>query len=288
MATMGTKRDYYEVLGVGRDASDRDISSAYRQLAIKYHPDSNSDNPEATERFKEAAEAYEVLGDPERRARYDRYGHSGVDGNSQGFSDVQDIFDAFGDIFGGGVFGDVFGGGRRQKRQRARRGADVQCEVVLDLAEAARGVNKSVQFDRSVPCGSCHGTGSRPGSSPVACNQCRGQGQVVQAAGILRVQTTCPRCQGSGRLITDPCGSCRGKGIEGKRVSLDVAIPAGVDDGMRVRLTGEGEPSHHGGPPGDCYCLIRVREHELFEREGANLFFKITNYLHPSSVGFRH
>lgn len=276
MAPMTAKRDYYEVLGVQRNASERDIASAYRKLAIKFHPDSNPGDEEATERFKEAAEAYEVLSDQEKRARYDRYGHAGVDGAGGGhhFNDVQDIFDAFGDIFGDGVFGDFFGGGRRRGRRR-RRGADLQCEVTLDLAEAAAGVTKTVQFERRKPCQSCHGSGSRPGSAPQPCRRCNGHGQVVQSAGILRVQTTCPTCQGSGHVITEPCQRCRGHGLEGVAVNLEVAIPAGVDTGMRVRLSGEGEPSHEGGPPGDCYCLIRVRDHALFERDGANLFLRM-------------
>ena len=277
MAPMAAKRDFYEVLGVARNASEREIASAYRQLAIKFHPDSNPDNDEATERFKEAAEAYEALSDAEKRSRYDRFGHAGVNaagGGSRHFNDVEDIFNAFGDIFGDSIFGDLFGGGRRRGR-RARRGADIQCEVTLDLAEAARGVSKTVAFQRSKPCESCHGTGSRPGSAPQTCRRCAGHGQVVQSAGILRVQTTCSACQGSGQVIADPCTRCRGKGLEGIRVKLDVAIPAGVDHGMRVRLTGEGEPSHEGGPAGDCYCFISVREHPLFERAGTHLSLRM-------------
>ena len=268
---MSTKRDYYEVLGVERSASERDISSAYRKLAIKYHPDSNPDNEEATERFKEAAEAYEVLSDSEKRSRYDRYGHAGVNqagGGGAGFSNVEDIFDAFGDIFG---FGDMFGGGRR----RSRRGADVKTEVTLDLEEAALGTTKEVNLRRSKPCEKCDGSGAKPGSTPAQCRQCGGHGQVVQSAGILRVQTTCPTCQGSGRIITEGCSGCRGQGYIAEPVTLDVKIPAGVDDGMQVRLPGEGEPNPHGGPPGDCYVFIRVREHRLFTRDGAHLYLQI-------------
>jgi molecular chaperone DnaJ len=279
MAPMAAKRDYYEVLGVPRNASEHDIASSFRKLAIQYHPDSNPGDEEATERFKEAAEAYEVLSDKEKRSRYDRFGHAGVDGVGAGtphFTDVEDIFDAFGDLFGGSVFGDFFGGGRHRTRRR-RRGADVKVEVTLDLAEAARGVTKTVGFQRSTTCQLCHGTGSRPGSTPQPCSHCNGHGQVVQvqAGGILRVQTTCPRCQGSGHVITDPCSRCRGRGLEGKPVRLDIPIPAGVDNGTRMKVTGEGHPSHEGGPPGDCYCFIRVREHSLFEREGPNLFIRM-------------
>lgn len=273
MAPMAAKRDYYEVLGVERNASGRDISSAYRQLAIRYHPDSNAGNDEATELFKEAAEAYEVLNDNDKRSRYDRHGHAGVDGGAPHFSDVSDIFDAFSDIFGGGSFGDIFGGGRQSRRKR--RGADIKCEVTLDLAEAARGAKKTVQFHRSQACQTCHGTGSRPGSTPKRCGHCQGHGQVVQSAGFVRVQTTCPACHGSGQVIDDPCSRCRGRGLEEVPVKLEITIPAGVDGGMRMRVAGEGHPSNYGGSPGDCYCFIQVREHALFERDGANLFLRM-------------
>lgn len=267
---MATKRDYYEILGVERNASERDISSAYRRLAIKFHPDSNAGDEEATQRFKEAAEAYEVLGDSEKRARYDRYGHAGVSGQSgAGFNDVEDIFDAFGDIFGG-AFGDIFGG-NRGRRQRRRRGANLKANVTLTLEEAATGVTKEVEFRRSKACSACAGSGAKPGSSAVTCATCGGQGQVVQSAGILRVQTTCPQCQGAGRVIEDACPDCRGRGFLPEKVKIDVAIPAGVDDGMQVRLSGEGEPAPPGGVAGDCFCVINIRPHSLFERDGAHL-----------------
>ncbi|MBN02457.1 MAG: molecular chaperone DnaJ [Planctomycetaceae bacterium] len=272
---MSTKRCYYEVLGVARDASGRDISVAYRQLAIKYHPDSNPGNEEATILFKEAAEAYEVLSDDQKRTRYDRLGHAGMNGatGGAGFDNVEDIFDAFGDLFGGGgIFGDIFGGGGRGRGRRRHRGADVQCEVSLTLAEAAKGITTHVQFDRREVCVKCSGSGSQPGSKGETCHRCNGHGQVVQSAGILRVQTTCPTCGGAGKLIVDPCGQCDGQGVEAKKVELEVAIPAGVDDGMRVRLNGEGEASRDGGSPGDCYCLIRVLPHPLFKRDGPHLF----------------
>ncbi len=272
---MASKRDYYEVLGVQRNASDREIASAYRKLAIKYHPDSNPGDEQATELFKEAAEAYEVLNDAQKRSRYDQYGHAGVQGpgGGAGFSDVEDIFDAFGDIFGGGVFGDIFGSRRRSRGPR--RGADVKCEVTLDLEEAARGVTTPVEFERHAVCENCRGSGSKPGSQEQSCRRCGGRGQVVQSAGILRVQTTCPACGGRGRVISDPCDGCRGRGLVAKRVRLDVTIPAGVDDGMRVRLSGEGAPSHEGGPPGDCYCFISIRPHPLFKRDGSDLYVQL-------------
>ena len=270
---MARKRDFYDILGVTRDADEREIASAYRKLAIKYHPDSNPDE-QATEQFKEAAEAYEVLSDSEKRAKYDQFGHSAFDGNATHFTDVSDIFEAFGDIFGGGVFGDLFGGGSRQGR-RVKRGTDIKCQVTLDLEEAARGTTKTVQFDRRQTCRQCSGSGARPGSSPQPCVRCGGQGQVVQQAGILHVQTTCPTCGGRGHRIVDPCAACQGSGLEIKKIRLDVAIPAGIEDGMRVRLSGEGEPSASGGPPGDCYCFVSVREHSLFERDGSNLILRL-------------
>jgi molecular chaperone DnaJ len=287
MTPMATKRDYYEVLGVSRSASAPDIASAYRKLAIRYHPDSNPGDEKATEKFKEAAEAYEVLSDPEKRSRYDRFGHAGIDGAAGGaphFANVQDIFDAFGDIFAESVFGDFFGRGSRRGR-RTRPGEHIQCEVTLELAEAAKGVTKTVQFDRTKPCPTCHGSGSRPGSAPQVCRRCGGRGHVVQSAGILRVQTTCLSCHGSGHVITDPCARCRGNGREAVRVKLDVAIPAGVADGMQVRLVGEGQPSHEGGPPGDCYCVIRVRPHPLFERDGSQLFFRMPITFTQAALG---
>jgi molecular chaperone DnaJ len=270
MAT--TKRDYYEVLGVSRDCQTAELSRSYRKLAIKYHPDSNPDDEEAIAKFKEAAEAYEVLSDEQKRARYDQYGHAGVSGEGRGFQDVGDIFEAFGDMFGGTIFEDFFGG---RSRSRVRRGADVRCDVVLDLEEAAVGVRKQVSLTRHERCHTCEGSGAKPGSEPQTCNRCRGQGQVVQATGILRVQTTCPQCRGRGKVITAPCHDCDGTGALPREVLLEVAIPAGVDDGMRVRLAEEGQPSPDGGPPGDAYCFIRVRPHKIFRREGSDLILQI-------------
>jgi molecular chaperone DnaJ len=275
MPTMSSKRDYYEVLGVARDASDKQIADAYRKLAIKYHPDKNPGDEEAVAKFKEAAEAFEVLSDQDKRARYDRYGHAGVDngpGGSPHFTDVNDIFSAFGDIFGDGIFGDVFGG---RRGNRVRKGADVKCEVTLDLLEAARGVTKTIHYHRHETCGDCQGSGARPGSKPETCRYCNGQGQVVQSSGIFRVQTTCPACRGAGKTIKDPCSNCRGSGHVAKKVKRDVSIPAGVDEGTRLRLAGEGEASPNGGPPGDCYCFISVKDHPLFQREGAHLICQV-------------
>ena len=283
MVTMSSKRDYYEVLGVGREAASKEIADAYRKLAIKNHPDKNPGDEEAIVRFKECAEAFEVLGDADKRARYDRFGHAGVEGmGGHQFSDVNDIFEAFGDIFGGGAFGDLFGGSRRR---RAQKGADVGCEVRLDLLEAARGVTKSVKFERHEKCPDCSGSGAKPGSKPQACKYCGGRGQVVQATGFFRVQTTCPACHGSGEVVKDPCGKCHGSGFVGKLVRRDVAIPAGVDHQMRVRLAGEGEPSPDGGPPGDCYCVIHVDEHPLFQRDGQDLIVRLPIAFSQAALG---
>ncbi|MBM4092758.1 MAG: molecular chaperone DnaJ [Planctomycetes bacterium] len=278
---MAEKADYYEVLGVAKTASEREIANAYRKLAIKYHPDSNPGDAAATDKFKQAAEAYEVLSDPAKRARYDQFGHAGVNGATQ-FGSVEDIFDAFGDIFSGTVFGDFFGGGRGG---RAHKGQDLRCRVTLDLEEAARGVTKTVEFQRSRPCKECKGSGAAPGSSRETCRRCGGHGQVVQSAGILRVQTTCPTCRGSGSVIARPCRRCSGSGYEAGKVSLDVPIPAGVDDGTRVRITGQGEPSPDGGPPGDCYCFVTVRRHNLFHREGQDLILELPISYSQAALG---
>jgi molecular chaperone DnaJ len=233
---MATERDYYEVLGVARTAGDGEIAAAYRRLAIKYHPDKNPGDEDAIERFKEAAEAFEVLNDPAKRSRYDRYGHAGVNGDSRGhhFHDVEDIFSAFGDIFG-----DLFGGGRN----RPRKGRDVRCDITLTLHEAAQGVTKTVEFQRHERCDGCQGTGAAKGSRREICSYCRGQGRVIQSAGIVRMQTTCPACHGEGSTVKNPCTACRGTGQKLRKVVTDVEIPAGVDDEMRVRITGQGEPS---------------------------------------------
>jgi molecular chaperone DnaJ len=273
MATMAEKRDYYEVLGVGRSASEKEIADAYRKLALKYHPDRNPGDEGAVNSFKEAAEAFEVLNNKEKRAIYDRYGHAGLEGGGAAphFRDVSDIFEAFGDIFGNGLFGDLFGG----RRQRVRRGADIRCEVTLDLEEAAGETTKEVVFDRHQACGTCGGTGSKPGTSPEPCQYCGGSGRVVQAAGFFSMQSTCPSCHGAGTTIRHPCGGCRGAGYVPHRVRREVTIPAGVDNDTRLRLTGEGEPSPDGGPPGDCYVFIRVREHPLFHRDGRHLICRV-------------
>lgn len=280
---MAEKRCYYEVLGVERTASKVVIDKAYRKLAIRYHPDSNRDDEDAVKHFKEASEAYEVLSDPEKRSRYDQFGHAGIGGGGPQFHDVEDIFDAFGDLFGGGAFGDLFGG--RNRGRRVRRGADVRCDVTLTLEEAARGVTKEVSFRRRAHCEKCDGSGAAPGSKPEACVTCGGRGQVIQSAGILRVQTACPRCQGTGKTISNPCSNCGGSGLEAQRVQRSVDIPAGVDDGMRVRLAGEGEASPDGGPAGDCHLFVTVKPHSLFHRDGNDLLLQLPISYSQAALG---
>ncbi len=288
MATMSEKRDYYEVLAVARGATQEEISVAYRRLAIENHPDKNPSDDQAIARFKEAAEAFEVLHDDEKRARYDRFGHAGAQrGGGSQFSDIQDIFDAFGDMFGGGgALGDLFGGGgRRGGRRRVHKGDDIRCDLALDLFEAARGCEKTIRFERSRKCKTCGGGGALPGTAPQKCDYCGGRGQVLQSAGILRVQTTCPSCRGAGKVIKDPCRTCRGSGYTAERVERTVSIPAGVDEGMRVRVPGEGQPSGNGGPPGDCYCFLAVKEHSLFQREGAHLICRVPVTYSQAALG---
>jgi molecular chaperone DnaJ len=282
MVKMASKRDYYEVLSVDRSASDKAIADAYRKLAIKFHPDKNPGDDEAVARFKEAAEAFEVLSDPEKRSLYDRFGHAGVSGAGRGreFTDVNDIFSAFGDIFGDSAFGDLFGG-----RRRANRGTDVRCDVTLDLLEAARGVTATIEFERHEACDECKGSGAKPGSTRTKCTYCGGRGQVLQSTGIFRVQSTCPSCRGAGSIVKDPCTKCRASGYVLKTVRRDVQIPAGIDDQMRVRLPGEGEPSPNGGPRGDCYCFITVKDHPLFQREGSHLIVRVPVSYSQAALG---
>ncbi|HEX4131355.1 MAG TPA: molecular chaperone DnaJ [Pirellulales bacterium] len=284
---MPAKRDYYEVLSVVRTATQTEISASYRKLAIKHHPDKNPGDDDAVRLFKEAAEAYEVLSDDDKRARYDRYGHAGVDGPGGGahFTDVNDIFQAFGDLFGDGVFGDLFGGGRGRGGRRVAKGSDVRSDITLDLLEAARGVTKEVAFTRNRKCEECSGSGARPGTKPEACKYCGGHGQVIQSSGIFRVQTTCPACHGTGTVIKTPCDACDGHGMVEERATREVSIPAGVDGQTRMRIAGEGDASPGGGPPGDCYVFINVKEHPLFRRDGMNLICRMPITYSQAALG---
>jgi molecular chaperone DnaJ len=264
-----SKRDYYQVLDVPRTASEADIKKAYRRLAMKFHPDRNPGDHEAEDKFKEAKEAYETLTDAQKRAAYDQFGHAGVDGMRGGGGGGFDPRDAFGDIFGD-VFGDIFGGGRRGRSQ-VFRGADLRYELELDLEQAVFGDTASVEFTTLAECDECSGSGSAKGSKPSTCETCRGAGQVRMQQGFFTVQQTCPRCHGRGQVVSDPCGKCRGQGRLRKQKTLSVKVPPGVDTGDRIRLSGEGEAGRNGGPAGDLYVEVRVREHAIFERDGAHL-----------------
>ncbi len=261
------KRDYYEVLGVSRNATDEEIKRAYRRLAIQYHPDKNPNNKEAEERFKEATEAYEVLRDSQRRRQYDQFGHAAFEGRTGGFGFDSSIFD---DIFGG--FADLFGGGA-QKRSGPRRGQDDEVTLDITLEEAAAGATKTVEFSRVEACDTCHGTGAREGTVPETCSMCGGSGQVTASQGFFTVRRTCPRCRGEGKIIADPCTQCRGEGRVRKNRRITVTIPRGVETGQSIRLAGEAHVGLHGGPPGDLYVTLRVLKNELFERDGANLLY---------------
>ena len=263
------KRDYYQVLDVPKTASEADIKKAYRRLAMKFHPDRNSGDHEAEDKFKEAKEAYETLTDAQKRAAYDQFGHAGVDGMRGGGGGGFDPRDAFGDIFGD-VFGDIFGAGRRGRSQ-VYRGADLRYELELDLEQAVFGDTASVEFTTLAECEECSGSGAAKGSKPETCDTCRGAGQVRMQQGFFTVQQSCPRCHGRGQVVSDPCGKCRGQGRVRKQKTLSVKVPAGVDTGDRIRLSAEGEAGRNGGPTGDLYVEIRVREHAIFERDGPHL-----------------
>ncbi|MDO8329820.1 MAG: molecular chaperone DnaJ [Fluviicoccus sp.] len=267
------KRDFYEVLGVAKDASDEDIKKAYRRLAMKFHPDRNPDDKQAEEKFKEANEAYEILSNGDKRAAYDRHGHAGVDpnmgaggfgGGAGGFSD---IFEAFGDIFGGGRGG---GGGGRQ-----RGGSDLQYTLELTLEEAVKGAKKQIRFTTAAPCEVCDGSGAKKGSGKTTCRTCGGAGQVRMQQGFFTVQQTCPTCKGRGQIIKDPCDACHGEGRSNKQKTLEVTIPAGVDTGDKIRLAGEGEAGANGMPAGNLYVQVVVKDHSLFKRDGADLFCEV-------------
>jgi molecular chaperone DnaJ len=271
-----SKRDYYEILEVTRTATDGEIKSAYRKLAMKNHPDRNPGDAVAEERFKEAAEAYAVLADTDKRARYDRFGHAGVSSATGAggfdpsvFSGFEDILGGLGDIFG---FGDLFGGRRRGGPQR---GADLRYDLEIAFEESARGAETTIQIPRQENCDACSGSGSAPGSSPTTCPQCRGQGQVRSQHGFLTVARTCPQCRGNGRVIGKPCQTCRGAGRVTKERKITVKIPPGIATGQQLRLQGEGEGGSAGGPAGHLYVVVHVREHQFFRRDGINLFCEI-------------
>ncbi len=290
---MAKKRDYYTILGVDKGASQEDIKKAYRKLAMKYHPDRNPGDKAAEEKFKEAAEAYEVLHDEQKRKRYDMYGHEGLAGaDGQGgpsFSSFEDIFSHFADIFGGGagggsIFEGVFGGGSGFG-QGVRAGASLKCRVNITFEESATGVTKTIELRRNEICSSCHGSGSAPGTKPRTCSTCGGRGQVYRNQGFFSVAQTCPNCHGKGVFVDKPCPSCKGDGRESKVVRIKVNIPAGIEDGTRLRIPDEGEPSESGGPRGDLYCYIFVSEHDFFTRQGDDVVCQIPITFSQAALG---
>ena len=278
-----SKRDYYEVLGVNRDADESDLKKAYRRLAMKYHPDRNPDAPDAEEKFKEASEAYEILTDPQKRQAYDQFGHAGVDPSQGGGAGGFNFEGNFGDIFGD-VFGDIFGGSRGQ-RGGPGRGSDLRYNLQLDLEQAVHGDTVEIRIPVLTGCEDCDGSGAAPGTSPSTCPDCNGMGQVRVSQGFFSLQQTCPRCRGQGRIVTDPCRSCGGAGRKEKRKTLSVKIPSGVDTGDRIRLTGEGEAGVAGGPPGDLYVQVEVREHPIFVREGRHLYCEVPISFPDAALG---
>ena len=261
------KRDYYEVLGVSKNATDAELKKAYRRLAMKHHPDRNEGNASAEEKFKEAKEAHDILSDERKRAAYDQFGHAGVDniaGSGPGGAGVGDIFDSvFGDIFGGGARG---GGG-----QRVYRGADLRYDMALNLEEAVAGTTVKIRIPKLVECGGCSGSGAKKGTAPVTCPTCAGQGQVRMQQGFFSLQQTCPQCRGQGKIIKNPCSTCRGQGRVKDTKTISVKIPPGVDNGDRIRLSNEGEAGENGGPPGDLYVHVNVKDHAIFNRDDTHL-----------------
>src|SRR5689334_21192528 len=276
------KRDYYEVLGVAKGASIDDIKKSYRKLALKYHPDKNPNDPEAEERFKEAAEAYGVLSDDEKRARYDRYGHAGTTGMG-GFDPNQfaDFGDILGDLFG---FGDFFGTSRR-RTTRPARGNDLRYDLTLEFEEAVFGKDITLSVPRTATCTTCSGSGAKPGTQPVTCSGCGGRGQIRYSQGFFAVSRTCPQCGGAGKVIKDPCATCNGAGRVREERSISVKVPAGVDDGSRLRVAGEGEAGYNGGPPGDLYVFISVKEHPKFTRRDYDVHSEETISFTQAALG---
>ncbi len=279
---MTAKRDYYEILSIQRDAGQDEIKASYRKLAMKYHPDRNPGNQEAEEKFKEAAEAYEVLRDPQKRAMYDQFGHQGLEGTGfSGFGGFEDIFSSFGDIFED-FFG--FGGGRRT-RGRTQRGSDLRFDMQISFMDAAFGTETKIDVGKLETCATCSGSGCKPGTQPETCGHCGGAGQISRSQGFFTVRTACPHCRGTGQNIPDPCSTCGGAGKVKTQKKVSIRIPAGVDTGSRLRLTGEGEPGPNNGPAGDLYVFIHVMPHEFFQREGTHVICKIPLSFIQASLG---
>ena len=278
---MSERRDYYEVLSVSRTADGSELKRAYRKLAMELHPDRNPGDKAAEERFKEASEAYQVLSDPEKRAMYDRFGHAGPGGGmGGGFRDVGDVFSAFGDIFG-----DLFGGGGG--RRGPPRGADIETRLSLTLEEAFTGIKKPLKVFRQTTCATCGGSGAAPGTQPETCQHCGGRGQVMHSQGFLMISTTCPVCRGQGRVVRKPCATCDGSGVDHEEETLESAVPAGVEDGSTLRLSGRGEGAPRGGQAGNLFVVLRVEPDERFERDGANLHTEVAVSFPQLALGDR-
>lgn len=281
-----SKRDYYEVLGVAKDASERDIKKAYKRLAMKFHPDRTQGDKTKEEQFKEVKEAYEILNDDQKRAAYDQYGHAAFEQGGQGGGGFGGGHGDFGDAFGD-IFGDIFGGGRggRGGQSRARRGSDLRYNVELNLEDAVKGKSLEIKVPTYVSCEPCDGSGAKKGTSAKTCGTCHGHGQVQMRQGLFAVQQTCPTCNGKGKVIADPCTSCRGQGRVEKNKTLSVKIPAGVDTGDRIRLSGEGEAGEHGAPAGDLYVQVNVRDHEIFVRDENHLYCEVPISFATAALG---
>jgi molecular chaperone DnaJ len=281
------KKDYYEVLGVNRDASEDELKKAYRKLAMKWHPDRNPDNPKAEEHFKEAKEAYEVLTDAQKRAAYDQFGHAGVDPSAGGAAGAGAGFGGFADAFGD-IFGDIFGGaggGGGRGRSTVYRGADLRYNLEITLEDAARGTETRIRIPAMEECETCHGSGAKPGTQPTTCSTCGGHGQVRMQQGFFSIQQTCPRCHGTGKMVASPCGTCSGSGRIKKHKTLAVKIPAGVDEGDRIRLSGEGEAGVNGGPSGDLYVVIQIKPHSVFTRDHNDLHCEMPVSFSTAALG---
>src|SRR5487761_1373008 len=277
------KADYYEVLGVERTASDQELKSAYRKLAMQHHPDRNPDDPAAEEKFKQASEAYQILSDPDKRAAYDRFGHAGVSngaGDASGFAGMPDLGDIFGDLFG-----EMFNMGGTRRSSRALRGRDLQYELTLTFEEAVFGKQSEIQIRRMENCAACQGSGAEPGHGPSVCQQCAGRGQVRYQQGFFSIARTCSACGGTGSVITEPCKECRGDGRQAKEHTISVTVPAGIEDGMRIRYQGEGDAGRFGGPSGDLYIVLSVEEHPFFEREGNDLHYVLPISFPQATLG---
>jgi len=276
------KRDYYDVLGVPKNASDDDLKKSYRKLAMKLHPDRNPGDKQAEEKFKEAKEAYEMLSDASKREAYDRFGHAGVDANAAGAGGQG--FGGFADVFGD-IFGDIFGGARGGQRANVFRGADLRYSMDISLDQAAHGFETEIRVPAWESCDTCHGSGAKPGTKPQVCRTCNGQGSVRVQQGFFSIQQTCPTCRGSGKVIPEPCEACEGVGRIKRNKTLQVKIPAGIDDGMRIRSAGNGEPGVNGGPAGDLYVEIHVKEHPVFQREGDDLHCTVPVPMTAAALG---